>query len=159
MKPDQITQWTWRKTVLHGGELGAVLAVAYALLFDTYAIASSSIGDTPQAISANAVSIFTQTIPWTVVTLVAAGLVGALTAALIKAALARLNPSGLPGRGMLLGFGITIVLVVLLTLVLVVAGTPMTLDVYPGTYLFWVGLPALFYVAAGAVGAERISAA
>ena len=157
MTPDQTTKWTWQKTARRGAELGAVLSVAYAFLFDAYAIGSGSIGNTTDTISANTISVFSQTIPWTVAMLILAALIGALTALLIRTLLPRLNPSSRPGRSMLYGFGITIVVVVLVTLIAAIAGAPMAFNFNPQTYMFWVGLPALLYVAAGAVGAERLS--
>ncbi len=159
MNPDQLSKWTWQRTARHGAELGAVLSVAYSLLFDAYAIGTASVGSSADAVGANSVAIFRQTIPWMLAVLIPSALVGVLTALFIRALLARLNSSGNPGRGMLLGFGSTIVLTAVVTLVLVVTGMPLTLDVYPQTYLFWVGLPSLLYVAAGAVGARRLSAA
>jgi hypothetical protein len=161
----QVAPFAARRSAWMGAWMGAWLALGYGAVFALYAMmratfAIVALGPERPAgtIPAVAVALLYTSLVFALLAVPGAALLGAGTAALIRRLLPRLNRRGSPARAALIGaltaFTLWLIFYTLQTLAL---GDRLTWA-YPATFLFWIGLPGVVYVAAAAWGARRLTA-
>jgi hypothetical protein len=161
-----IRRFSWARTAWYGAELGVALACLYTLAFIAYAVVRTAfkILTTPEVagglagtVLATWVSLALASIVIAALLVVPVALLGAATALGIRALLAPAGALGRPARAAALGalvcLGISLALVALLAGGLGVAWTPAS----AATLTFWVVLPLLIYVLAGALASRRLA--
>jgi hypothetical protein len=150
--------------------MGAGLTFAYALTFALYAVfrSSATIGAvTPPEVdmfgmlAANGASIVIASIATASLLASVMAVLGMSTALIINWLLALWNPHHVSGRAILIGAVAAFAVVALCQLGLhlaLEAGLGRSLfSLGAETYLFWVGLPGLLHIGAGALGAWRLN--
>jgi hypothetical protein len=160
----------WWSVTLTGAVTGAGLTFTYALVFALYAVLRSSFViwtlippevDTLPTLAANGASIVVASIAAASLLAIAMALLGVGTAMIINWLLAVANSHHTPARAILIGATATIGIVALCQLALhlaLEAGLGRSLfSLGAETYLFWVGLPGLLHIGAGALGAWRLN--
>lgn len=162
MSDGLFTRWEERP-LLRGAEAGLILALLYALLFVIYAIVRSTIAIVAagpsrigQGLAADWVSLLVSSIDITIVIAVPAALSGMLGAFLVDRLLRVIPPEVIrPGRA-LLGVGTGLAIMLSLHIALGMA-FGFSIGLVPaGTYWFWLGVPAVIYVAfCGMLGWRR----
>lgn len=159
-----VTQRISVRAAQRGAWIGVRLALGYGAAFALYSMARATLAilalgpERPAGtIPAVAMALLYTSLVFALLTVPGAALLGAGTAALIRRLLPRLNRSGSPTRAALVGalvaFTIWLVFYALQAFAL---GDRLTLA-YPATFLFWIGLPGVVYVAAAAWGARRLA--
>lgn len=160
------TNPTWSRVLWTGAATGFGLALLYSQLFACYAILRSSIeivaiarGDVNLggSLLANAMSVALASTASGLLLGPFTAVLGLVTAAIIRPLLARFNHPHETGRALMLGVVASLFIVLLFQIsIRLILGHPLA-RLGSETYLFWLGLPAVVHIAAGAVGAWRLN--
>lgn len=162
----QPTRPTWSRVLLTGAAAGFGLAMVYSQLFSCYAIVRSSIeiitispGDISLggSLLANAMSIALASTSSALLLGLFTALLGMMTAAAIKLLLRWFNRPHEGGRAILIGVAASLAIILAFQFSLrQLMGQPLA-NLGAETYLFWLGLPALVHIGAGAFGSWRLN--
>jgi hypothetical protein len=165
MKNSRPSQISWPRAAAYGAEAGAAMALLYALAFIVYAVVRSTINllATPDAdgglaatLLATWVSLALPALTLGIIFGLLAALVGALTALALKALMSILagarSPRGAVAAGVALCLAVSVALFTLLCRSLGLAWSPATAE----TLTFWLVLPLVAYVIAGAAASWQI---
>lgn len=164
---EKVSRANWLYGPFGGAALGVGLASAYTLLFIMYAIVRSSLvvirvnSDVGMlgTLIAYAASFVIATCTITALMAIPAAIVGTLTAFILKRLLFAFNTQHVPQRTVTIGFATCLAIVVILQLGFQRALGFTLSDVIanPETYLLWLGIPSLIYLAAGSVASLQLN--
>lgn len=151
-----------------GAALGVILTFAYALAFVVYATVRSTLLvfsagveiDVPGTLVAYAISLAVAALAIAALMAIPAALIGIVTAILLKKALFVLNSKHSPRRAALIGSSVCLILAALFHFAVQFGLGFALVDVFANleTYLLWLGIPTLLYVAVGGAAAWRLNA-
>jgi hypothetical protein len=160
------THFAWREVVQTGALAGVALTYTYALAFLLYATLRATFvlvsmpwpdaGLVGTVIATGASLVAPGLVLATLLT-VPAALLGALAAALVYAVLLWLSASHLVTEAPLIGGAVALTVVAMIRLGLVYGLGITVASLTLPTYLFWLGLPAVVYVVAAAIGGGRLN--
>jgi hypothetical protein len=155
---------SWRQTAWYGAEAGAALALLYGMLFTFYAVAraTSAILATPEidgglaaTLAATWISLAVPALVVAIIAAVPAGVVGALTAIVLRGLVSRAGVASRPGQalaaGVALCLGLSLALLALVMGGLGIVWVPATAE----ALTFWLLAPLVVYSIAGGVAGWR----
>ncbi len=158
---EKMSQARWLYGPLGGALLGVGLALAYALIFIVYATIRAALLPgrvVPDAgllgtTIAYGESLAIATLAITVLVAIPAGIIGAITAFVVTWLLPLVNPRHAPRRAVIVGVAtcVTVAAIVHLAFQRALGFALSDVIANPETYLLWLGLPSLIYLAAGGV--------
>jgi hypothetical protein len=151
-----------RIVVTRGAAWGATACMLYATLFALYAMARASSfvwnAQPPQLRATFAVfdvTLLYLSLVFAILLLLVAAPLGAVTALVIRLVTTRLRK---PWAAALTGAAVALLICAAIAgYVPTLFGDRMSPTAYPQTFWFWLGLPALVYVLAAALGARRLA--
>lgn len=159
-------QLSWGEVVRTGALIGVALTYAYALAFLLYATLRATFTlvtrPWPDAgllgtVIATTASLAIPALVLATLLAVPAALLGALTAVLVYTVIPRLNAARSPVQAALIGGAIALAVVAVIQLGLEYGLGVTVASLTLSTYLFWLGLPAVTYVVAAAIGGARLN--
>jgi hypothetical protein len=157
-------RFTWGDAARQGALTGAVLAYIYSLVFLLYAVVRESISvlnvgaaDGGVLLLSNAVSLAMVVLIFGTVMAIVSAVIGAVTEVVLLYAIRRLIGDYQPMAAVLTGVGVALVLAFVIHLITGIAPSPRLNLAYPETYLFWLGVPTVVYVVAGALRGGEIN--
>jgi hypothetical protein len=156
--------WSWRDVLWRGAAIGVATAWLYALLFIVYRglrYAADLLAAPPDearlaTLAAGEISLVIAALVLAALAAIPAAVLGGITALLTVGLAAALNLRPNARQRMRLALIICLTLILLMHLLLIGLGLLSLGSLFAPTYLLWLGIPSLFYLAAGALSGWRL---